>query len=174
VLGGLSSDHRPKDHRPNLYVVTPGLQQRTGKGPEELSFNLVLNSLPASAQPVEWDVYWAIVLDPALRPPLDTVPVSDNQLLSGQQDITSERELILATQDGFVPGEQFEFHQIPGATMLRECLHIDSLAGLNQFRSSDGSLPRLLIVPSGRVIRAGAFLPQDGASFQPSALKNQP
>jgi hypothetical protein len=153
VLGTLSSQHRPRDHRPNLYIVAPGGQEHSGDGGQDLTFDLVLNELPESDSAVEWDVYWAVILDPSLHfqfPPAAPVPAAP-------VEVTSEHELILAAQGEFIPGADFDFDQIPGAPLLRENLHVDSMQALQQFRHSDGSLPRLLIVPSHLVVRASAF-----------------
>jgi hypothetical protein len=140
LLGPLLTDQKPSDHRPNLYVVCPGTQYGDEEG--TLGFNVVLNSLPRSEEAVNWDVYWAIVLDPAL----DT-------------SFQSERDLLLAAQDTFESDGELAFEEIPGAALLREKLHIASLPDLASFRRPDGTLPRLLIVPSRLVIRANAADP---------------
>jgi hypothetical protein len=121
-----------------LYVVCPGTQYPGGEE-GTFGFSVVLNSLPRSEEAVNWDVYWAIVLDPAL----DT-------------SFQSERDLLLATQDAFESGDELDLEEIPGAALLREKLHIASMSDLVSFRRPDGTLPRLLIVPSHLVIRAGA------------------
>lgn len=143
VLGPLVADRKPNDHRPNLYVVAPGVQHRT-EGVDPIEFNLVVSGVPRTAEPRDWDVYWALVLDPTLK-----------------GDFNSERALLLATQDSFVPGELFEFDDVPAASLLDQYLHIDSVAGLESFRRPDGSLPRLIIVPAGHAIRASALDPDN-------------
>ena len=148
VLGPLLPDQKPSDHRRNLYVVCPGTQNHADRH-SGLAFNLVLNSLPQAEAPVEWDVYWVVVLDPALPANFD-----------------NERDLLLAAQYAFEPGESFTFEQIPGVALLRNRVHINSLEGLDTFRYSDGTLPRLIIVPSRLVIRASAF----DSDSQPSNL----
>jgi hypothetical protein len=172
ILGALSSNQRPQDHRPNLYVLAPGIQEHSpGAGASgRLSFNLILSSLPATEQAVEWDVYWAITLDPELHIP-STHPT---YVPAARAEISSERELILAAQEGFVPAEHLEFGEIPGAAMLRECLHINSLAGLEQFRRPDGSLPRLIIVPSHLVVRASAAPQPPAIGDPPPVIGPQP
>jgi len=141
LLGPLLSDQKPKDHRPNLYVVCPGTQYPSDEE-RDVGFNVVLNSLPRSEEAVNWDVYWAIVLDPALD-------------ISFQ----SERDLLLAAQDAFESDDELDFEDLPGAPLLREKLHISSVSDLASFRRPDGALPRLLIVPSHLVIRAAAVDP---------------
>jgi hypothetical protein len=141
MLLGPLSDQKPNDHRPNLYVVCPGKQYPSDQE-RDVGFNVVLNSLPRSEEPVNWDVYWAIVLDPALD-------------ISFQ----SERDLLLAAQDAFEAGDELNFDEIPGAALLQEKLHISSISELASFRRPDGTLPRLLIVPSHLVIRAAAADP---------------
>jgi hypothetical protein len=135
-LGPLLSESKPKDHRPNLYVVCPGNQYHDEKE-DGLGFNVVLSWLPRNDDAVNWDVYWAVVLDPAL-----------------ETNVRSERDLLLAAQGLFTTGEELALEDLPGFALLRENLHITSLSGLAPFREPDGSLPRLLIVPSHLVVRA--------------------
>ena len=136
------SDRKPRDKRLNLYLVAPGTQHHA-EGREEFDHNDVINALPPGDAVVEWDVYWAIVLDPALR-----------------QDLRSEQDLIVKAQEGFVPGDLLEFQDIPGQGFLRAFLEIDSLDGLAPYRRRDGQLPRVIIVPAGFAIRASAALPE--------------
>ena len=133
-------DARPKDVRPNVYLVSPG-QQHHNDLREQFDHNTVINLLPASDVPAEWDVYWAIVLDPALH-----------------HDFRSERELLLAAQSEFTPGDLFEFSDVPGRAFLRSFLLIDSLGKLKRFRHKNGRTPRLVIVRAGFTIRATAGL----------------
>lgn len=128
-------DERPRDRRLNLYVVIPG-QQHHADGWDDYDHNMIVNALPESEELVEWDVYWVLVLDPHLR-----------------QDLRSERDVLLAAQDRFTPGDLFEFDDFPSDTVLRDYLHIDSLAGLSRYRSKDGTLPRILVLPAGCVVR---------------------
>ena len=136
------SDRKPRDKRLNLYLVAPGTQHHA-EGYEGFDHNDVINALPPADAVVEWDVYWAIVLDPELR-----------------QDLRSEQDLIVEAQEGFVPGDLFEFQDIPGQGFLRAFLEIDSLDGLAPYRRKDGALPRVIIVPAGFAIRARAALPE--------------
>jgi hypothetical protein len=135
-LGPLFSDQKPKDRRPNLYVVCPGTQYH-GTDEKGLAFNIVLSLLPRNEDATNWDVYWAIVLDPAL-----------------EGDLRSERDLLMAAQGLFAPSPELAFEEIPGAGLLREKLRFNAWPDLAPFRQSDGSLPRLLIAPSRLVIRA--------------------
>jgi hypothetical protein len=141
TFGALIPDRKPKDKRPNLYVVAPGTQYHNEQF-KEYDHNIILSGLPTTADEVDWDVYWAIVLDPALR-----------------ADFRDERELIVAAQDGFAPGDRFDSGDIPGAAFLRSCMHIQSVDDLQSFRRADGTLPRLIIVPAGFLVRASAVDP---------------
>jgi hypothetical protein len=143
VLGPLLQDRKPDDHRPNLYVVAPGSQYRAEvTGNDSIEFSLVLSELPRSESPLDWDVYWAVVLDPGLK-----------------AELVSETNLLTATQEGFVPGAAFSFDDIPSSGMLRAYLHIDSLSGLDKLRRADDTLPRLAIVPANLAVRASAVDP---------------
>ncbi len=140
VLGPVLKADTPNDHRPNLYVVCPGAADENG-GSE--TYNLVLSTLPRTDEPIAWDVYWVVVLDPSLH-----------------ARMLGERELIVAAQDAFAPSELFDFDDIPGAVLLRDRMHIDSIAALMQFRRPDGTLPRVLITPAHYTIKASAIDPE--------------
>jgi hypothetical protein len=129
---------KPRDKRLNLYLVAPGDQHHTAAAPE-FDHNDVINALPADGAMVEWDVYWAIVLDPRT-----------------QQALHSERELLLLAQQRFLPNDLFEFDDAPGHVFLREFLKVQALPGLDRFRDRNRTLPRLLIVPAGFAVRAAA------------------
>jgi hypothetical protein len=133
ILGTLQR-HNPDDHSPNLYVVAPGFQHH---GPASTDFNLIVNELCGIDSPAVWDVYWALVLDPALK-----------------SDFTGERELLLAVQEGFLPDQTITLEDLPSVGFLRTYLHIDSLAGLDSYRHADGTLPRVIMVPTGMAVRA--------------------
>jgi hypothetical protein len=133
---GRLSRSDPKDSRLNLYLVAPGAQYHDDRR-QEYDHNEIVSAVPATASTLDWDVYYAVVLDPALR-----------------ADFRSERELILAQQDNFTPGDSFDFDTIPGQSFLRAVMHIDSLQALASYRVEDGTLPRLLIVPAHSVVRA--------------------
>jgi len=137
-FGARVPDRKPRDHRLNLYLVAPGTQHRA-EGYEEFDHNEVINALPREGVVAEWDVYWVIVLDPALR-----------------EELRDEQQLIVEAQKGFVPGDLFEFRDIPGRAFLRAFLAVDSLDGLAPYRWKDGRLPRIIIVPAGFAIRASA------------------
>jgi len=152
-FGARVSDRKPRDHRLNLYLVAPGTQHHA-EGYEEFDHNDIINALPPEGAVVEWDVYWVIVLDPALR-----------------EDIRDEQELIVRAQEGFVPGDLFEFQDIPGQAFLRTFLGVDSLDGLAPYRLKDGHLPRVLIVPAGFAVRASAAEPASPVDESPAAAK---
>ena len=135
LLGVRAADSKPRDRRLNLYVVFPGTQHRAPGWPE-YDHNCVLSDLPSTADAVEWDVYWAVVLDPTL-----------------QEDFRSEQELVLAAQSSFIPPDLLEFNDLPAEGFLRAQMKVRSLADLARFRRKDGTLPRLLITPAGYAVR---------------------
>ena len=130
-------DPKPKDKRLNLYVVSPGKQYELS-GTGAFGFNCIVNALPKPGAEVEWDIYWAVVLDPALA----------------GVDLKNEKDLIVATEAEFAPAEDFSPSQAPGHELLHRYLKIDSAAGLQRFRRQSGNLPRVIIVPVGIVLRA--------------------
>ncbi len=134
-LGARVSGHRASDRRPNLYLVIPGPQHQILDGGDEWDHNAVLSTVPPEMRKVEWDVIWAIILDPALR------------------DVRSERDLLVAGEASFTTGDLFEFDDLPSAQFLREYLNVESLVDLAPYRRKDGRLPRLIIVPAGYAIR---------------------
>jgi hypothetical protein len=138
LLGMRVGDRKPRDERLNVYLVSPG-QQHHWEGAPEFDHNLVINVLPAEGVTREFDVFYAIVLDPHLR-----------------EDIRDERTLLFAAQERFIPGDLYEVEDAPGAPFLRNLLHVDSLDELKQYRDREGSLPRLVVVPAGFAIRATA------------------
>jgi len=133
---------KPRDPHPNLYIVAPGTQY-TSDGAGQFDHNEIISTLPLKSEPIEWDVYYAVVLDPSL-----------------QENFRSERQLILATQNEFAPGENFTFEDIPGAAFLKRYLHIDSIEGLQPYRRSADKLPRLVIVPAKITVKAAAIEPE--------------
>lgn len=138
LLGVRAEDSKPRDRRRNLYVVFPGSQHRAPGWPD-YDHNCVLSGLPATDEPVEWDVYWAVVLDPTLH-----------------DDFRSERELVLAAQSKFFPPDLLEFTDLPAEGFLRAQMQLHSLGDLARFRRKDGTLPRLLITPAGYAIRGSS------------------
>ncbi len=145
-LGISTRNERPRDRRLNLYVVIPGSQHHT-EGWDDYDHNMIVNAVPEGAEAVEWDVYWVVVLDPHL-----------------QADLRRERDLLLIAQDRFMPGDLFEFSDIPGHAVLRDYLHVSDVQGLAQFRQKDGSLPRILVVPAGGVARMRVEPPASSAA----------
>jgi len=145
-LGAAPRDERPRDRRLNLYVVVPGKQHHV-EGWDDYDHNLILNAVPEGDEASEWDVYWVLAVDPQMR-----------------EDLRSERDLLLRAQERFLPGDLFEFDDIPGDTVLRQYLHIDSLDGLKKYRHPDGTLPRLLVLPAGYVVRMTVKEPASAAA----------
>jgi len=136
VLGARLKDSRPHDSRKNLYVVFPGVQYHNDGWPD-YDLNCIVNSLPVGDEPVEWDVYFALVLDPSV-----------------QEDFRDESDLVLAGQASFRPADLMEFQDVPANLFLRTRMKIDSLTGLAKFRHKNGMLPRVAILPAGFAIRA--------------------
>ena len=138
------AETKPNDRRPNLYMVAPGKLLHSDTS-AEYDHSLVIAAVPAGAAAKEWDVYWAIVLDPSLR-----------------HDFRSERELLVAAHAGFDEGDLYELADAPGHTLLGPA-GIRSTRALERFRRHDGKLPRLVLVPAGFAIRATATEPATAA-----------
>ena len=138
---GPISDPAPKEKRFNLYLVSPG-QTHKSNAWQEFDHNEIINALPKLGTPVEWDVYWAIVLDPKLR-----------------KELKNERDLLLAAQSSFLPGDLFALEDVPGSGFLRGVLKVDSLRGLRGFRRRGGLLPRVVILPAGFAVTASGPTP---------------
>jgi hypothetical protein len=147
---------KPHDRRLNLYLVAPGRQHRT-PGWEAYDHNDVINALPLRETPQEWDVYWAIVLDPALR-----------------RDLRTERDLLLEAQTGFRPGDMFALEDIPGRAFLQRFVGAESMRDLRRFRRRDGLLPRLIIVPAGFAIRGSAYEIKEEEEVKPEEAPARP
>ena len=130
---------KPNDKRPNLYFVSPGTLHQVADHPE-YSHTEILSATPD--EPKDFDIYWAVVLDPTL-----------------QEDFTSEKQLIVATQQTFIPPADFTFDQIPSAGFLREFAKIHTLAELNKYRRPDG-LPRVAIITAHMAVRISVEKPQ--------------
>ena len=141
-LGAKVGESKPHDTRLNLYVVVPGdeffLESEPGS---HYNHNRVINMAPKENDAADFDVYWAIAIEPHLS-----------------ADFQSESEILAAAQRRFIPNDLFEIGDAPGAAVLREVLHIRSLADLKPYRHRDGSLPQLLIVPARFAVR-GSILP---------------
>jgi hypothetical protein len=128
---------KPHDKRLNLYIVAPGSQNAMAAN-DSFDHTVLINAKPqADGAEMEFDVYYALVLDPRLR-----------------IDVKSERELLLATQEDFVPGDLFEFDDLPSADFLRSVMQIGAVSDLRRFRKRNGALPRVAIVPAGFALRA--------------------
>jgi hypothetical protein len=131
IVGPRLVHEKPRDKRPNMYMVVPG-SEYTFPGELAYDHNEIVSTIPTSEDSVDFDVYWALVLDPGLT-----------------SEFRSERELVLATQEEFTPGPGFTFEEVPSAKVLHEYLGVDSLEDLEQFRRPNGELPRVVIVPAG-------------------------
>ena len=127
---------KPHDKRLNLYIVSPGSQNDIAAN-DDFDHTVIINAKPPEDAETEFDVYYAVVLDPRLK-----------------IDVKSEQELILATQEEFLPGDLFEFDDIPSADFLASVMQIESLADLRRFRKRNGAMPRVAIVPAGFALRA--------------------
>ncbi len=134
-LGARLAGGQASDHRANLYLVIPGVQHQVD-GDEAWDHNTVLSAPPPEDRVAEWDVFWVAVLDPALG-----------------RDLRSERDLLLAGASSFLPGDLFEFDDLPAATFLRSYLNMTSFSDLAPYRRAGGRLPRLIILPAGYAIR---------------------
>lgn len=136
-LGAKVVESKPHDTRLNLYIVVPGDDFQTDSDAASLyDHNRVINMAPKEKGSADFDVYWAIALEPRVN-----------------QDFHSEGDLLEAVQRRFVPGDLFEVRDAPGAGFLREVLRIDTLEKLKPYRRKDGSLPTVLLVPAGFAVR---------------------
>jgi hypothetical protein len=135
-LGEGLKDGKLRERRLNLYVVLPGGQYHSMLH-RRYNHTLVINKYTLDGRAREWDIFWCLVLDPKLH-----------------SDIRSEHDILEAGQQRFRPGKDFKLGRIPSHTAMAEELNVKSVASLRRYRRRDGSLPRLLIVPAHRAIRA--------------------
>ena len=140
---------KPDDKRPNLYFVAPGTQHQI-EGHPEYDHNEILSLAPD--EPKDFDVYFAVVLDPTL-----------------QEDFTSERQMLMAAQERFTPSEDFTFDQIPAAGFLKAMSKISTLDDLDKFRRKDGSLPRMAIITAHFAVRFSVDNPEEQPPEQKQA-----
>jgi hypothetical protein len=126
---------RPSDKRFTLYFIVPGTQYQNAAAPA-LDHNLLVNVVPENDDPInaEFDLFWVIVLDPDVT-----------------KDLRSESDLIMLAQERFTPGDLYALDDAPGAGLLREALRADSLLDLQRYRTKDGRLPRILILPANSI-----------------------
>jgi hypothetical protein len=141
-LGPKLTSQEKDDKRPNLYVVVPGTARVNPSAPE-YNHNLVLSGLPKTDDLSDFDVYWALILDPNVK-----------------EDIRAETQLLLAAQEPFTPGADFQFASIPSHAFLDSYLHINSLEQLSAFQRPDGSLPKVAIIPAKLAVRAKITEPE--------------
>ncbi|MEO5936509.1 MAG: hypothetical protein ABIP81_04785 [Terriglobales bacterium] len=136
-LGAKVVESKPHDTRLNLYMVVPGDDFQSDSDAASIyAHNRVINMAPKEKGSAEFDVYWAIALEPHLN-----------------EDFHSEGDLLEAARRRFIPGDLFEVKDAPGAGFLREVLRIDTLEELKPYRRKDGSLPTVLLVPAGFAVR---------------------
>jgi len=145
---------RPNDKRPNLYFVIPGTLHEVATYPD-YDHTAILSAAPD--QPSDFDVYWALVLDPTVT-----------------EEFTGEKELLVATQATFVPGPDFTFDNIPCSGFLRDFLNIKTMAGLDKYRRPDGSLPRVAIVTAGLAVRLEIEKPEEQEKEAEQPLASPP
>jgi len=136
TIGARVGDGKPSDRRLNLYIVAPGKQYQLPDH-AEFNHNLVINSLPKEDKQAEYDVWWALVLDPTL-----------------EADFQDEHELILAAQGRFEPSRNYDVKQAPSFAILQRFLKIHDNTDLQEYSRADKTLPRVLIVPAKFAIRA--------------------
>ena len=139
---------KPRDGRLNLYITSPGSQYPV-EGSSPFGFNCLLNALPKTRGEAKYDVYWAVVLDPAFK-----------------KEIHSERDLLLATQAEFEPKKDYTVQGAPGYELLRRYVRVANLKDLKPYRRKSGALPRVIIVPARIVLKASA------GDSAPSQLSN--
>lgn len=123
------------DKHPNLYIVCPGTQYVT-RGDAQYDHTLLINTVPTTEAAVQWDVVWAVVLDPSLR-----------------VDFRDERALLLEAQQTFRPGDLFALSDVPGWAALREVLGVRETRDLLEYEH-EGRLPRVILRPAGFSLQA--------------------
>lgn len=142
-LGARVAEGLPRDGRLNLYVVAPGSDfYSESDSSRSFDHNRVINMRPVKEGPADFDVYWAIVLDPRIR-----------------KEFRSEQDILTTAQARFIPGDLYELADSPGGAFLKETMQIDSIQKLRIHRRKDGSLPAVLIVPAGFAVRATVAAP---------------
>jgi len=142
ALGAIVHDDKASDHRFNLYVIVPGAQHQAPPPADEFNHSVLLNSAGETAdKDPGWDVFWVVVLDPDLN-----------------QEIRSERELLLLGQSYFVPSDLYQPEDAPGHSLLRQ-LGFVSLNDLARFRRDDGALPRIVLLSAGMAVKMNVIPP---------------
>ncbi len=142
TFGSIVHDDQASDHRFNLYVIAPGAQHQSPPPTDEFNHTVLINSAEDEGdQTREWDVFWVVVLDPDF-----------------DQEIRSERELLLMGQAYFLPRDLYTLEDAPGHILLRQ-LGIDSLGDLAKFRRADGALPRIVLLSAGMAVKMKVIPP---------------
>jgi len=116
--------------------VAPGKQYQLSDH-AEFNHNLVINAVPKEDKQAEYDVWWALVLDPTL-----------------DADFQDEHELILAAQGRFEPSGNYDVKEARSFAFLQRFLKINDNTDLEEYFRADKTLPRVLIVPAKFAIRA--------------------
>lgn len=136
-LGARIAESKPHDGRLNLYIILPGDDFLSAEEAQSAyDHNRVINMAPHEGESADFDVYWALALEPHVN-----------------RDFHSETELLEAAQRRFRPGDLYEIGDAPAADFMKQALKMDSLADLEKFRRRDRSLPTLIIVPAGFAVR---------------------
>lgn len=136
-LGARVAESKPHDGRLNLYIVIPGDDFQSSDEAQALfDHNRVINMATAEGESKDFDVYWALALEPHVN-----------------RDFHSESELLEAAQERFLPGDLYEIGDAPAADFLKQVLKMDSLGDLERFRRKDRTLPTLVILPAGFAVR---------------------
>lgn len=157
TIGARVGDGKPSDKRLNLYIVAPGKQYQLSDY-AEFNHNLVISALPKEDKQAEYDVWWALVLDPTL-----------------EADFQDEHELILAAQGRFEPSRNYDVKEAPSFAFLQRFLKIHDNADLEEYFRADKTLPRVLIVPAKFAIRASVeSMPEVEPSTQQTELPESP
>ena len=145
TFGSVVHDDKASDHRFNLYVIAPGTEHQSTQPADEFNHTVLINSAEDLADKTqEWDVFWVVVLDPDL-----------------DQEIRSERELLLMGQAYFLPNDLYQAEDAPGHILLRQ-LGIDSTSDLARFRRHDGALPRVILLSAGVAVKMKVTPPPPG------------
>jgi hypothetical protein len=136
MVGARVGDGKPSDKRLNLYIVAPGKQYKLDDY-AQFDHNLIISALPKEDKQAEYDVWWALILDPTL-----------------QTDFQDEHELIIAAQGRFKPSRTFDVKEAPSFSFLQKYLGIRTNSDLEEYYREEKTLPRVLIVPAKFAVRA--------------------
>jgi hypothetical protein len=119
-----------------MYIVAPGKQYQL-QDYQAFDHTLIISALPKEDKEAEYDVWWALVLDPSL-----------------EANFQDEHELILAAQGRFAPSKNFDVKETPSYAFLRRFLNVQNNVDLEEYFRPDRTLPRVLIIPAKFALRA--------------------